>query len=1039
MPDQQPNHAAALREESSSNVRDARHWIHRCVLPALILAVLFCWLIESDIFAPKDAAHGPALVQWSMKLDAPGEVRFSFEEGNVPRNWTVQMKPDQNGVAASTVHITRSGRYRSFTVEFADSAVALRFEGMSVRTVSGRWSRTIGAGEFQSDAAKPNTRTVKFDPFLRIADPWEPNWAMFSLQFVFLFALFAALLHWGFQTKRAAAAWRRFGEQCRLNPRRAVFAAAVLGVVTSCYPIIFCGMSWVSPSAGLPMIYHKMPTVPIYPPEISENPVGSDAGATLSCHWPMVFQAHRAVFEDGEMPLWNRYSWCGISQVGQFFHMWGDPLHWLPIATGGASWAWDVKAVLTRLLYAFGCGLLVLRTTGSLRVAVVLTLSACFHGFFLFRTAHVAVFAFAYMPWVLLAWVEAARAATARGAIRWAALLAFASWQGLNGGTAKEATLTIEAMNLVGVIILLASSGSWRLRLGKLAWMSWANFLLLLIAAPLWMLLLDSLRNGFCQYQIVKVHQLQPGLAIGLFDEIFQRQVTPREFVLSCGANFLILLGTLWSFASFRTLRQSPVFLASAACVLVGAMFVFGAIPAGFLAKIPVLQAVYHFDVTFSFLLFTPLLVVAGLGLREMWNKADEAEWQWTYLTVALLFAAMYGAFLGYTEASHREGMSVHPVGTSYYKSIFFVKYAAGISLSLLALPWLCRAMRLQRVWAPTAAVLSLAAFVTIHFRMGAHLETSFDHYAYNPKSRYDYNAMKSPGLEFVKGATHSEPWRVYGLNGTLVPGFAVIPRIETICGPEAFESRNIGELFTALHLERNDWLWRIAATTYDYAENQKSLDFIGVRYLLSDKGDPMPDPKILPVIHQSDLQVGESKGAWPRAFFTDAAFTADGAKEVARLVASGDGRPFAAVSGDVAKAHASLAKEPASRVVAAATNYRLTNNSTTFDVEATAPGLAVLHETNAPGDIIAKLDGEVVPCLNVNGAFRGVWIEKPGHHTVQFTFAPRVWFRSLKVAAAGIALLLLTIFAIYRTRLVAGRSLAKQNAVELPNATISP
>ena len=381
----------------------------------------------------------------------------------------------------------------------------------------------------------------------------------------------------------------------------------------------------------------------------------------------------------------------------------------------------------------------------------------------------------------------------------------------------------------------------------------------------------------------------------------------------------------------------------------------------------------------------------------------------------------------------------MHPVGTSYYKSIFFVKYAAGISLALLTLPWLCRAVRLRRVWAPSAAVLALAAFVAIHFRMGAHLETSFDHYAYNPKSRYDYNEMKSPGLDFVKDATRSEPWRTYGLNGTLVPGFSIIPGIETICGPEAFENRNIGELFKALHLDRNDWLWRIAATTYDYAGSQKALDFIGVRYLLSDKGDPMPDAKILPLVHQSDLKVGESKGAWPRAFFTDAAFSADGPKEVASLVMSGDGRPFAAVSGDIAKAHTSLAKEPANRLVAAAKNYRLTNNSTAFDVDAPAPGLAVLHETNVPGDIIAKLDGEVVPCLNVNGAFRGVWIEKPGPHRVEFTFAPRVWFRSLKVAAGGIALLLLTIFGIYRTRLFAGRSLAKESAVELPNATISP
>ncbi len=985
-----------------------RSWLQSCALPALLLAAFVCWLMEADIFAPRETSYGQAVVEWTMKAGVPGETAFAFTEGNVPRSWGVKPVAIGNGLDKSVVNIPRTGRYRSFAIAFPADPAGMDFKGLSVRTLSGRWSQWIPASAFTLNAK--NALEIKFDPWLAISNPWEPNWGVVIAQFAVLFGVFAAVLRWGFQTDRARATWRDIFAKCRLNPRRTILAAAVLGVLLSCYPIVFCGMSWVSPNAGIPLIYRKMPTVPLEVPEVSENPVGSDAGATLTCHWPMVFQAHRAVFQDGEMPLWNRYSWCGISQVGQFFHMWGDPLHWLPIATGGASWAWDAKGVLTRLLYALGCGLLVWRTCGSLRVAVVLTISACFHGFFLFRTAHVAVIAFAYMPWVLLAWIEAARAETVRGTVRWAALLAFASWQGMNGGTAKEASLTIAAMNCVGLAVLLGSGVAWRLRLGKLAWMCWANVLLLLVSAPLWMHLLDSLRNGFCQYQIVKVHQLQPGLAIGLFDEIFQRQVTHREFVLSCGANFLILLGVLWSVASLRTLRKSPVFLACSVCVMAAGAMVFGAVPASILAKLPIIQTIYHFDVTFSFLLFTPLLVIAGLGLREMWGTAEEADWKWSYAGAVVVFAILYGAFLGYTEASHREGLSVHPVGTQYYKSLFFLKYAAGISLSLLALPWLCRAIRLRHVWAPSATVLALAAFVSIHFRMGAHLETSFDLYAYNPKSRYDYRTMQSPGLDFIKAATQSEPWRVYGLNGTLVPGFSIIPGIETICGAEAFETRGIGELFKALHLDRNDWFWRIAATTYDYAENQRALDFIGVRYLLSDLRDPMPDEQILPIIHTSDLQVAESKRAWPRAFFTDSAFPSDGMESVANLVSTGDGRPFAAVAAGIIGAHPSLQKVPAERIVTPAKNYRLTNNTTTFELDAAAPGLAVLHETNVPGDIVATVDGKDAPCLMVNGAFRGAWIDSPGRHTVKFTYAPRVWSQSLKVAAVGLLLCLLTL-----------------------------
>ena len=996
--------------------------LRTCGIPAIILAAFVCWIVEAGIFGARRAEDIYAVVEWTMKAQTAGTATFSYEEGNTPQSRLVSIKPDENQIAKVSMLIPRSGRYRSFSIALLDRPSAILFDGITVRSLTGSFERKIPASEFTSASpmqkmgtalafagATPPTVSVKFDPYLHVSEPWSPHWPSLLALFAGSSALFAAVIRW--------VPWKILVERCRANPRRTVFLAALLGVTLSCYPILFCGMSWVSPSAGVPMIYRQMPTIPVDVVEPNENPVGSDAGATLTCHWPMVFHAHRAVFQDGEMPLWNRYSWCGISQVGQFFHMWGDPLHWLPIASGGASWAWDVKGLLTRLIYAFGCGLLVWRTCSSLRVALVLTVSACFHGFFLFRTAHVAVFAFAYMPWVLLGWVEAARAETIRGAIRWAALMAFASWQGLNGGTAKEATLSIAAMNCVGVATLLGSAGTWRLRLGKLAWMCWANVLLLLLSAPLWMHLLDSLRNGFCLYQIVKVHQLQPGLALGLFDEIFQRQVRQSEFVVSCGANFLILLGALWSLTSLRKLRSAPIFLASAACVLIAAALTFGAVPASLLAKIPILQTIYHFDVTFSFLLFTPLLVIAGLGLREMWDTAEDADWKWNYAAAALVFIALWGAFLGYTEASHREGLSVHPVGTQYYKSAFFLKYAAGISLSLLALPWLCRTIRPRHSWAPTATVLAVLAFIAIHFRMGMHLETSFDHYTYNPKSRFDYRTMNSPGLNFVKAATQKEPWRVYGLNGTLVPGFSIIPGVETLCGAEAFETRGLGELISALNLERTNWNWRLSATTYSYAAKQRALDFLGVRYLLSEKGDPMPDGKILPLIHQSDLQVGESKSAWPRAFFTDAAMPAASMDAVSGLVATGDGRPFAAVEPAILKAHASLIKDPASRVAAAATNYRLTNNSTAFDIAATAPGLAVLHETIVPGDIVATVDEKEVPCLTVNGAFRGVWVDAPGTHTVKFTYAPRVWTRSLRVAAGGIILVLLTMIAVRRTR----------------------
>ena len=1001
-----------------ANHSAAADLLRRCGIPAFILAAFVCWIIEAEIFGARRAEDIYAAVEWTMKAQTAGTATLSYEEGNAPQARLVPIKPDENGIAKASVMIPRDGRYRSFSITLLDRPSAILFDGITVRSLTGSYERKIPASEFTSSSlmqqmgtalafpgASPPTVTVKFDPFLHISEPWNPHWPSLIALFAGLAAFFAAVIRW--------MPWQILAERCRVNPRRTVFLSALLGVTLSCYPILFCGMSWVSPNVGMPLLHEKAPALPTGMMERTEEHAGSDFGATLYCHWPMVFQANRAVFQDGEMPLWNRNSWLGVSQVGQFFHMWGDPLHWLPIATGGASWAWDVKGLLTRLIYAFGCGLLVLRTCGSLRTAAVLTVSSCFVGFFTYRTAHVSVFAFAYMPWVLLAWIEAAQAKTLRRVARCGLLLLAASWQGLNGGTAKEATLTIAALNMLGVIIVLCSEGKWRFRLGKLVCMSWANVLILLLAAPLWMPLLESMRTSYCDYQNVVVRQLQPGLAIGLFDEIFQRQMMPEEFVFSSSANFLFLLGTLWAIASLRTLRTSPVFLSCALCVLAAQAVALGAVPASLLAKIPVIKTVLYFDNVFFFLQFTPLLVVAGLGLTEMWRNVEKEGWKWGYVGAALVFLVLYGAFLGYTESSHREGLSVHKVGEQYYKSAFFVSYASAISVALLVLPGLCWVAVRRKAWAPSALALAFVALAMIHFRMGAHRESSFDRYTYNPKSSYDYRTMKSPSIDFARRAVASEPCRVFGLNGTLMPGFSIIPNLENICGPEAFESLLAHDLIAGLALPRNGWGWVIVSLSEDYPRLKRSLDFLGVRYLFVEARDAMP--AALSVAHTSDMQIGESKSAWPRAFFTDTAFAAESAKEVGALVNRGDGKPFAAIPQAMLKEFPALEKDPAGRAISPATNYRLTNNTTTFDIAADGPGLAVLHETNVPGDIVATVDGKEVPCLVVNGAFRGAWIGAPGKHTVKFTYAPRAWSQSLRVALVGAVLALITAACVVR------------------------
>jgi hypothetical protein len=147
---------------------------------------------------------------------------------------------------------------------------------------------------------------------------------------------------------RALSATRRIVAICQHRPRLAIAAVAVLSVLAACHPVIFFGKSFISPNNGMQMISNANPTVAGAPRELTENPMGVDFGAMLYQDVPGTAAQHRAIFQDGEMPFWNRGPWMGMTQLGQLQSMVGDPLHWLPMATGSSAIAWDAKFVLAR-------------------------------------------------------------------------------------------------------------------------------------------------------------------------------------------------------------------------------------------------------------------------------------------------------------------------------------------------------------------------------------------------------------------------------------------------------------------------------------------------------------------------------------------------------------------------------------------------------------------------------------------------------------------------------------------------------------------
>jgi hypothetical protein len=393
----------------------------------------------------------------------------------------------------------------------------------------------------------------------------------------------------------------------------------------------------------------------------------------------------------------------------------------------------------------------------------------------------------------------------------------------------------------------------------------------------------------------------------------------------------------------------------------------------------------------------------------------------------------LVAGYFGLSDAAHRVGTTFLKVGETIPKSPFFTGYVPTLLVSVAILPWAWRQAWLRRPATVAWALVAVCAFVTLHFRHGMYLETRFDFYTRNPKSRTDLRHLKSPALDAVRVGS-KEPARVVGLDWEMVPGFSGVLGFETISGPDALMNPAMMRLVDALGFKRI-WDWRIKVKEEEFASVHRALDMLNVRYVLRAPDEDGYVPPGSKVICNFDLNVIESETAWPRAFFTDTVGTFNSGLELRRLVEQGDGRPFAVQSGAI-RAQLHLAKQDlAQRVVQPAQNYRLTNNTTTFEIEAPTPGMAVLMEAGETSDTLASVDGKPAWVMPINHAFRGVYIAQPGRHVVKFEYWPAVLDRALNYLFAGLGALALSIFWWWRT----GRTAPKVKLVAPAPAELVP
>lgn len=978
----------------------------RILFPALfagIAAVIF-WHVRP--FSPLE----PFRLEVKMSADTAGRARLYYDRGNGFVPYDMLGAPVARGEQTLRFPIP-DGSLKTLRLWPLDRAGKVRVESVEVIDPDGkkRWSAPMPEAPGEIEAKPGQGLEYALAPAVELQRSLTINPTRMLIDFAIAAAAMALLvaaggsLPQGFRDRWAngLATARRGMERA---PRLVLLLAAMAATTLSCYPVIFQERSFVSPGNGTMLLHDDAPTIASAPAAPVEDARGADMGALMWAHVPYTAIEHEAIFQHREWPLWNRYNYCGVPLLGQGMAMLGDPIHWLPIATNSAVWAWDVKFLLAKTIFALGVGLCVRAATGRLWVAVLVAVSSSFLGFFSYRFAHPAFFAMCYAPWILHAWLGVA---AARGRVwPWALAVALASFWQLNTGVMKESAMLVVGLNFTGLLLVWFAEQPDRWR--RLGTMIWGGGLFVLISAPCWLIFLDALGNSWTPYDVPKAYQIPPSLAIGLFDDLFYRQFTEWEKHYNPSANFLILLGCMWAAANLRVLLANRTFAALALGALPSAALAFGVVPSEVIKRVPFLANVEHVDNTFSVVLIVHLIVLSAFGLKALWESAKAPEMGKDWAVALVGIGALLAIYTGTAQAIPR---GVRGPTEAMQPGLFFLGYGTLLVLAVLALPWVVRSLRASP---SLGALLAGALFLfAIHFRHGMWTETAFDYYVMTPKARAKLVA-ESPALEHVREKIQDgalgpggEPARVAGFRQALVPGYQALYRLEHFAGADALVGRQQRELCALIGVPPTwGWRWVIGAPE-DRAMGRtlQLCNLWGVSWLVAIPADA-PDG-----VPAGDLTVKQNPQAWPRAFFTEKLVECNSLENFAELLEESTG-PFAA--------RTPLQPEqrpPAKREMMEATgpyskpagNYLLTNNSTSFDISASGPGVVVLSETYEPHNWRVTVDGRRADYFRVNHAFLGVKIESAGTYRLHFEYWPRRMNLALWLGGAGVFLVLLT------------------------------
>lgn len=763
-----------------------------------------------------------------------------------------------------------------------------------------------------------------------------------------------------------------------------------------------------------------MPTVPGYDDTMTDDELGADLGAAMWYTWPTSVVESRALLRDRELPLWNRFDSTGVPLLGQGLSMLGDPLHLLVLLTNASVAWWDLKYILAKFLFAFAIALCVLTATKHLPAAIIMSASSPFIGFFCYRYAHPAFFSLCYAPLILLCWLKFVEAPRGPRTAFWLGGMAVANWMVLNSGTAKEAYVLLLGMNFCGLLVLVCAPSSATDKGVKLRQAILLLTIFVLIAAPVWVTFLHSLKKSWTAYG-AGVYQLQPSLLIGLFDDMFYRQFNAFEIDFDPSANFLTLVAVIWFFVSPRTVGSRNVVRALSITGILMLAIVFGVVPPKLILRVPFLRSVQHIDNTFSCVAIICFLVLAGFGIKAFWSDCQSADFRRLYLRMVVVLAVLIALYAGTAQAGQRSTISLFKIGGHVVPSRFFWGYSLVLVSAALLAPLLGRTVVFAKRLRGWHIASLLALFTLLHWRYGMHVKTPFDRYVMNPHQRVWLTAESSGALKLIKSRS-AEPSRTAGLDPIFFPGYGGAVGIEQIDGPDPLVNSHYRALMEAAGIKHLFGAWRYEVSRERLATNLPLFNMLNLRYILAPATTSLSQIPDMKKIASLDLDVYESQGVWPRAFFTDRLFVYQPEEQIVKLLKDNSSRPFAAI------AKADLEHEPSANQFlrsitsrssgqdVAATDYRLTTNSTSFKVKAPGPGFVVLTEAYLSNDFRLYVNGSSEHYFRVNSAFKGIFLEHGGTYTVSFTYWPKYLTASLWIAAAGLVLLIWWLLIISRS-----------------------